>query len=670
MLYLDVTNQAPTLLLTPNMTHQTLTRGAKGWEAKRTNTWGTDAGAYFESPKGERWVVDVRGPDSMLDFTLTVYHGKDASIVEQPIGQTSARRPSIVVDAEDRPHVCYAIANEDKPEGDLFYATRPPAGGAWKSERLADAGPETHCAIALGSSGLVHVVHGTDGKTIRVATRTPAGAIRTATLGDGIFAAGRAKGGVTTVALAQGHGVRLFRRDDAAAQESWTASPVVLEAPAPLAAVGIVFDARGKARVAAATAGAGAIIGVASEGEGSDKFREVIRMPTEMVDTVAIALDASDAEHVAFIAQIEPQTMPSPFYARPWQESDNPDNRGRVALDREALTEGCSRTLDVAFGAKPTTDDAQRSLDDTACWLTASGKGPSPAWLGAKCDKGDAAACFVAGMVLAPRSGIGRYHAALRWMPWCPPEQPRCARISESTEPFALPAWPTPDLAEAAKRFGRACELGRVAACVPRAQIASAARDPQEEPLLERACAGGIDAACLIVFVHVHVRKIATSSAEIANRETLTKRIDDTCVKTQDPDACNFSAFLEENASKNALRDPQQGKNPPDRFAEAKHVTACEGGSPSSCARLVLKKGKRPVLSSNFGDFVFEQVEKGWAAECREGAEDACLALVAAYETGWSVKADPAKARELLTQICDTGKSTRACARLGRAPKK
>lgn len=660
MLYLDVSAE-PTLLLTPNATHQTLRRAAKGWEAKRTSIWGTGSGVYVESPKGERWIVDVRGPDSLIEFYLTVFHGKDASIVEEPIGKTNALSPSIVVDDEERPHLCYTIASEEKPAGDLFYATRAPGGGAWKTERIADATPATRCTITTGPAGLLHVVHGDDGKTVRVTTRTPAGALRVATLGEGTFTVGRPKRGVTTVALAEGRNVRLFRRDDAAVRETWNPSPVVLEAPSAIAAVAIAFDARGKARVAAATSGAGAILGVASEGDGLDRFREVIKLPSQTVDTVAIAVDAHDAEHVAFFAQIDPQTMPQPYYARPWRDTDSPDDRGRIAIDREGMTEGCGRALDVAFGAAPTANEAQRSIDQSACWLVASGKGPSLAWLGARCDKGDASACFVAGMVAAPRAGIGRYRAALRWLPSCPPEQPRCARIWEGSDKLTFPAWPTPDLAEATKRFGRACELGRAAACVPRSQIAFGAKDPLENELVERACAGGIESACLMVFMHVHVRKISTSSSDLAKRETLMKRIEDVCARTKDADACNIAAFLDESQSKT---------NPPDRFAEDKHVVACEGGSMSSCARLVLMKGKRPRPSSNFVDFVYERVEEAWAAECREGAEDACLALVNAYETGWAVKADPAKAKVLLGQICDAGKSPKACARLGKAPKK
>lgn len=671
MLYLDVTTETPTLTLTPNVTHQTRRRTAKGWEAKRTNVWGTSAGVYALSPKGERWGIDTRGPESLLEFYLTVFRGNDAHLegplgkgskVEEPLGKVKALYPSIAIDAEDRPHVCYSVFRDDNPVRGLFYATRAPSGGVWKSERIAETTAETRCTIMTGPKGLLHVVHGEAGKTIRVTTRTPAGATEVVSLGEGTFAAERPAHGAMTIALAQGHTVKLFRRDDAAAKETWKPSPVVLDAPAPIGALALGFDAREKARLVAATKGPGGIIGVASEDDGQDKFRRVIKLPKESVDAVAIAVDERGAEHVAFIAQPEdPHTMPSPFYARPWRSSDNADNRGTIAIDREALTEGCSRTLDVAFGAKSTTDDAQRQLDDAACWLTASGKGPSPAWLGARCEKGDAAACFVGGMVVAPRAGLGRYHAALRWLPSCPPEQPRCARIWEGNERLGLPEWPTPDVAEATKLFGRACELGRAAACIPRAQLASSAKDPAEQELLERACGGGIDSACLIVFMHVYARKVATSSSEIANKETLTKRIEESCEKNKDADACNLAAFLEENASK---------ANPPDRFAEAKHVTACEGGSASSCARLVLKKGKRPVLSSTFADFVFEQVEKSWVGECREGAEDACLALVAAYETGWSVKADAAKAKELLGQICDAGKSAKACARLGKAPAK
>src|SRR5207245_1824557 len=93
------------------------------------------------------------------------------------------------------------------------------------------------------------------------------------------------------------------------------------------------------------------------------------------------------------------------------------------------------------------------------------------------------------------------------------------------------------------------------------------------------------------------------------------------------------------------------------------HRTACELGAASSCVRLIVGPGIRGKPVKLGPDDLAESL--GFA--CERDDADACLALGLAYESGWVVPRDAARAKERFEIACERGSKT-ACARAGKKP--
>lgn len=588
---------------------------------------GVASGATFDA-RGERWLLAI-GKDDVL----RLHHGATTEVIGKVYNHYGDDRAQLAIDAAGAAHLCISRErdNVDKRGANdrLEYARK--VGKAWKIERLPAASGD--CTIVVGDDDTVTI--GTNDGVVTGRS----GAWKMESLGGKTVVLRGPAGAAVAVSHAwRGRDAWISRRGDG----GWRRTPLLANTSGTIGKLVAAIDSAGIVHAAfqVRTGGTNDQIRYVREGATGDSL---ILDGFDATQGFAIVVDGQNRPHVAFSPMFSGQATQSLLYARHRIPADRPADFVRDVAGQIAA---CARLARHELGAEPamTEGDFRRAARVCAPLKTNS---QLLSDLEQRCTQGSAEACLVAAAI------ANKPKQALTTMELihdrCKSRKPGCTITSTSIEESEL-GWFLPtadrDVALADRTIDRACKLGDRAACFYQVW----GTKPASFDKLAGHCTAVLPIACAAALVQLPQ---TLGDAERTQLTEIRSALEGACSTSTRTSACVALAFMKE-----------RGLGGPAKPAEAlkHHLRACGLYSPLSCIRLLAGPFGRPAPPK---DLDADRVNELLAVHCSRRDPDACLAHAAAFERGWVVPRDRAKAKQILEEACKDQRMPDACKRAG-----